>query len=77
MHFNHYKDALFFTANAIGKPLRVDHATTIVNRPLIARIMIEYDVLRSLLPKLWTGEGDGSCWQDCQFLVCSFILCLV
>lgn len=44
VHFIHWKDDLFSIANAIDKPLRVDHATTAVSRPSIAGVLIEYDV---------------------------------
>ena len=67
MHFIHCKDVLFSIANAIGKPLRVDHATVVVNQPSITRVPIELDVLRPLLPKLWTSEGDGIFWQNVIF----------
>lgn len=67
MYFIHCKDALFYIANAISKPLQVDHATTAVNRPLVARVLIEYDVLQPVLPKLWIGEGDDGFWQDVIF----------
>lgn len=49
---------IFFIANAIGMPLQVDHATAVINKPSTARVLIEYDVLRPLLPRLWIGEGD-------------------
>ncbi|KAK9200134.1 hypothetical protein WN944_015330 [Citrus x changshan-huyou] len=62
-----YLDVLFSIANAIGKPLRVDHATVVVNQPLITRVPIELDVSRPLLPKLWTSEGDGIFWQNVIF----------
>ncbi|KAH9781794.1 Integrase catalytic domain-containing protein [Citrus sinensis] len=60
-------DFLFSIANAIGKPLRVDHATVVVNQPSITRVLIELDVSRPLLPKLWTSEGDGVFWQNVIF----------
>lgn len=52
VHFIHCKDVLFSIANAIDKPLRVDHATTVINRPLVARVLIEYDASRPLLSQL-------------------------
>lgn len=49
IHFIHCKEALYSIAVIIGKPLRVDHvdhATASVNRPSIARVLVEYEVLR-------------------------------
>ena len=64
VHFIHCRDALFLIVNAIKKPLRVDRATTAVNRPLVAHVLIEYDVSQLLLPRLWIGKGDNGVWQD-------------
>lgn len=67
MYFIHCKDALFYIANAISKPLQVDHATTAVNRPSVARVLIGYDVLQPVLRRLWIGDGDDGFWQDVVF----------
>ena len=58
VYFIHCKYALFSITTAIGTPLRVDHATVSVNRPSVARVLIEYDVSRPFLPHIWIGEGD-------------------
>ena len=52
VHFIHCKDALFSIVNAIEKPLRVDRDTAAVNRPSVARVLIECDVSWLLLPRL-------------------------
>lgn len=44
MHFIHCKQALFYIANVIGKPSKADHASAAINRPSMARVLIEYDV---------------------------------
>lgn len=44
IHFIYCKAVLFSIAAAIGTPLRVDHATTSVNRPSVARVLFKYDV---------------------------------
>ncbi|KAH9662191.1 reverse transcriptase domain-containing protein [Citrus sinensis] len=67
VHFIHCKAALHSIAAAIGTPLRVDHATATVNRPSVARILIEYDISQPLLPRIWIGEGDSGFWQDVVF----------
>ncbi|KAL9429811.1 hypothetical protein AB3S75_025242 [Citrus x aurantiifolia] len=46
------KSALCSIASAIGTPLRVDHATASVNRPSVARVLVEYDVSKPLLPRI-------------------------
>lgn len=45
-------------ASAVGKPKRVDHATTAFNRPSMARILIEYNVSQSLIPRVWIEENE-------------------
>lgn len=67
MHFIHCKSALCSIASAIGNPLRVDHATASVNRPSVARVLVEYDVSKPLLPRIWIGEGESGFWQDVVF----------
>ncbi|KAH9684251.1 protein WVD2-like 3 [Citrus sinensis] len=67
VHFIHCKSALCSIASAIGNPLRVDHATASVNRPSVARVLVEYDVSKPLLPRIWIGEGESGFWQDVVF----------
>ena len=67
MHFIHCKPVLFSIVAAIGTTLRVDHATASVNRPLVARVLVEYDVSRPLLSRLWIGEDDYGFLQDVIF----------
>lgn len=44
IHFIHCKSVLFSITATVDTPLRVDHATTSVNRPSVARVLVEYDV---------------------------------
>ncbi|XP_052298563.1 uncharacterized protein LOC127902725 [Citrus sinensis] len=67
VHFIHCKSALCSIASTIGNPLRVDHATASVNRPSVARVLVEYDVSKPLLPRIWIGEGESGFWQDVVF----------
>ncbi|KAL9420883.1 hypothetical protein AB3S75_038453 [Citrus x aurantiifolia] len=67
VHFIHCKSALCSIASAIGTPLRVDHATASVNRPSVARVLVEYDVSKPLLPRIWIGEGESGFWQTVVF----------
>ena len=48
VHFIYCKETLYSIATVTGKPLRVDHVTAFVN--FIARVLIEYIVLRPLFP---------------------------
>ena len=63
VHYIICKQALYSIVATIGKPLRIDHATASVSRPTIARVLIEYDVSKPLLKRLWIGEKDTSFWQ--------------
>lgn len=45
-------------------PLRVDHAMAFVNRPSVARVLTEYNVLQLLLLRLWISEGSSGFWQN-------------
>ncbi|KAL9448767.1 hypothetical protein AB3S75_016131 [Citrus x aurantiifolia] len=63
VHYMRCKEALYSIAAVIGKPLRIDHATAAVSRPTVARVLIEYDISRPLLKRLWIGEKDTGFWQ--------------
>lgn len=52
IHFIHCKFALFSIVAAISILLRVDHATSSVNRQSVAHVLVEYDVLRPLLSRI-------------------------
>ncbi|KAL9424510.1 hypothetical protein AB3S75_031602 [Citrus x aurantiifolia] len=67
VHYMKCKEALYSIAATIGKPLRIDHATAAVSRPTVARVLIEYDISRSLLKRLWIGEKDTGFWQYIVF----------
>lgn len=67
VQFIHCKSALCSIASAISIPLRVDHTTASVNRPSVARVLVESDVSKPLLPRIWIGEGESGFWQDVVF----------
>ena len=52
VHFVHCKSALFSITSVDGTLLRVDHATASVNMSSIAKVLVEYDVSRPLLPRI-------------------------
>lgn len=76
VHFIHCKAALFYIAAAMGTPLRVDHATTSVNRPSVARVLFEYDVSWLCCHVFELVRG---CWflVGCCFRASSCILCFM
>ena len=67
VYFVHCKLTLFSIAFVVGTPLRVDHATTLINRPSVARLLVTYDISRLLLPRIWIGKGDLGFWEDVNF----------
>lgn len=64
VHYIRCEQALCSIASAIGKPLRVYHATAAVIRPSIARVLIEFDVSKPLIPWTWIGSGKSGFWQE-------------
>lgn len=45
---------IFFSyLHIVGKLLLVDHATTFINRPYVAGVLVEYEVSDPLLLHLW------------------------
>lgn len=60
----HCKEALFSIASAIGKPLRIDQATTSLVRPSVARVLVEYDVTQPPLQRIRIDVGDSGFWQS-------------
>ena len=49
VHYMNCKLALFLLVVVAGKPLHVDHITGDLNRPYVARILVECDVVKTLL----------------------------
>lgn len=52
VHFVHCKPVLFSIASAIGTPLCVDRAMALVNRSFVAKVLVEYEISQSLLPRI-------------------------
>ena len=67
VHYIRCKETLYSIAATIGKPLRIDHATASVSRPTVARVLIEYDISKPLLKRLWIREKNTSFWQYITF----------
>ena len=50
-------------ASVIGKPLRVDEPTTDISRPNLARIRIEFDLLKPKVTEVYVGVGHNTILQ--------------
>lgn len=67
VHYIRCKQALCSIAGAISKPLRVDHAIVVVINPSIARVLIEFDVSKPPIPRIWIGAGKPNFWKEVIF----------
>ncbi|KAL0296084.1 UNVERIFIED_CONTAM: hypothetical protein Sradi_6660500 [Sesamum radiatum] len=70
------KRALFGLASLIGKPLRMDEATTDLSRPSLARVCVEIDLTAPRIPAIFIEVDDftlrqpiiyENCPQYCTF----------
>ena len=66
-HFMYCKEALFFIASVIDKPLWIDQATASLACPSIGRVLVEYNVTQPLLPQIRINVGDYRFWQSVIF----------
>lgn len=58
---------LFTIVNAIGVPLKIDSATTILSRPNVVRFCVELDVCKELPRRIWISMADGGFWQNVTY----------
>ncbi|XP_071928061.1 uncharacterized protein [Coffea arabica] len=49
------------------RPQQVDAATLSIKRPSVARLLIEVDVAKPPLPRLWLGDEEYGQWQKVEF----------
>lgn len=63
----HCNKALHSIASTIAKPLGIDQATASLTRPLIARVLVKFDVTQP--PPSWIriDVGDFEFWQNVNF----------
>lgn len=62
----HYfdKHSLFSILSPVGRPLFLDSATAAGIRPSVARVCVEIDVAKLLVPRVWVAvEGESGFWQ--------------
>ncbi|XP_027062808.1 uncharacterized protein [Coffea arabica] len=55
------KQFLLKLGTLLGRPLKVDEATTSLKRPSVARILLEIDVLQSPKSRIWIGDDQ---WES-------------
>lgn len=67
VHYIQCKQALCSITGAIKKPLRVDHVIAVVIRPSVARVLIEFDVSKPSIPRIWIGTYKSGFWQEVIF----------
>ncbi|CAH9088012.1 unnamed protein product [Cuscuta europaea] len=63
----HDKRALFFIAGMIGKPLKVDTATSNYSRPSRAKVCVELDLLREIPSKMLIMHGAKEIIQSVTY----------
>ncbi|XP_071918822.1 uncharacterized protein [Coffea arabica] len=63
------KKLLLKIGSLIGRPLQVDAATLNIKRPSVARLLIEVDVAKPPLPRVWLGDEEHGQWQKVQLEV--------
>ncbi|XP_071928030.1 uncharacterized protein [Coffea arabica] len=62
----HYfdKHSLFSILSPVGRPLFLDSATAAGTRPSVARVCLEIDVSKQVVPRIWVAvEGESGFWQ--------------
>ncbi|XP_071928074.1 uncharacterized protein [Coffea arabica] len=62
----HYfdKHSLFSILSPVGRPLFLDSATAAGTRPSVARVCVEIDVSKQVVPRVWIAvEGESGFWQ--------------
>ncbi|PKU63892.1 hypothetical protein MA16_Dca009876 [Dendrobium catenatum] len=57
---------LFGLGSLFGLPLKSDMATASGSRPSMARILVEMDVTKKHVDKIWVGSVESGC-SDCKF----------
>ena len=58
------KQNLFSIGRTLGAPLKMDAATAILDRPSVARMCIEMDLLKMFPSRIWIGCGNNGFWQE-------------
>ena len=61
----HYfdKHSLFSILSPVGRPLFLDLATVAGTRPSVAKVCVEIDVSKHVIPRIWVAvEGESGFW---------------
>ncbi|KAG8367624.1 hypothetical protein BUALT_Bualt16G0091600 [Buddleja alternifolia] len=62
-----HRQFLFHVASLIGKPLKLDEATTEIANPVMARICVEINILERLQQEIPVQVGDKICTLKIQY----------
>ncbi|XP_027177262.1 uncharacterized protein LOC113776327 [Coffea eugenioides] len=54
-------------ASILGRPLKMDAATSDLRHPSVARVLVEVDVALPLVKRVWIGDEDYGFWQPVDF----------
>lgn len=61
------KQSLFSIAGTLGSSMKTDAATASLNRPNVARVCVEMDILKKFPRRIWVGCGSGGFWQSVEY----------
>nr|XP_027109380.1 uncharacterized protein LOC113729260 [Coffea arabica] len=57
------KNQIFKLAATLGRVLKVDSATSDLRRPSVARVLVEMDVSKEPVKRIYIGDDDYGFWQ--------------
>lgn len=58
------KSSLFSLRSLVGKPMKIDVVTATVDRPSVARVCVEMDLVKKFPLRVWIGSGFSGYWQN-------------
>ena len=56
------KKYLLKLGSLIGRPLQVDFVTLSLKRPSVARLLVEVDVAKRPIKRIWIGDNKAGQW---------------
>ena len=70
------RNPLMKLASVLGRLMKIDAATGDLRRPSVARVLVEIDVSRAPVKRLWIGDEEYGFWQPVEYekwpAFCSF-----
>nr|XP_027122211.1 uncharacterized protein LOC113739165 [Coffea arabica] len=61
------KNPLMKLASVLGRLMKIDAATGNLRRPSVARVLVEIDVSRVPVKRLWIGDDEYGFWQSMEY----------